>query len=274
MKSRKKSIFIYILLTVLVILFLFPLFWALITAVRDPAELSQSPMSILPREIHLENFVEAWTAQPFTKYLMNSLFVTVFAVIGMVLSSAVVAYGFARFEFKGKKFFFMLMLSTMMIPWDVLVIPLYMQYNAFGWLDTFKPLIIPAWFGGAFYIYLMVQFLRGIPRDFEESAIIDGANHWQIFTKIFIPLMKPQLFLSGIMYMIVVWNDYLGPLVYISDSEKFTLPIGLSLFKGAYTVDYTSIMAITVLMTLPTMAAFFIQQKQILNNDAASGIKG
>lgn len=176
MKSRKKSIFIYILLTVLVILFLFPLFWALITAVRDPAELSQSPMSILPREIHLENFVEAWTAQPFTKYLMNSLFVTVFAVIGMVLSSAVVAYGFARFEFKGKKFFFMLMLSTMMIPWDVLVIPLYMQYNAFGWLDTFKPLIIPAWFGGAFYIYLMVQFLRGIPRDFEESAIIDGAN--------------------------------------------------------------------------------------------------
>ena len=274
MKSRKKSNFIYILLTVLVILFLFPLFWALITAVRDPAELSQSPMSILPREIHLENFVEAWTAQPFTKYLMNSLFVTVFAVIGMVLSSAVVAYGFARFEFKGKRFLFMLMLSTMMIPWDVLVIPLYMQYNAFGWLDTFKPLIIPAWFGGAFYIYLMVQFLRGIPRDFEESAIIDGANHWQIFTKIFIPLMKPQLFLSGIMYMIVVWNDYLGPLVYISDSEKFTLPIGLSLFKGAYTVDYTSIMAITVLMTLPTMAAFFIQQKQILNNDAASGIKG
>lgn len=274
MKSRKKSIFIYILLTVLVILFLFPLFWALITAVRDPAELSQSPMSILPREIHLENFVEAWTAQPFTKYLMNSLFVTVFAVIGMVLSSAVVAYGFARFEFKGKRFLFMLMLSTMMIPWDVLVIPLYMQYNAFGWLDTFKPLIIPAWFGGAFYIYLMVQFLRGIPRDFEESAIIDGANHWQIFTKIFIPLMKPQLFLSGIMYMIVVWNDYLGPLVYISDSEKFTLPIGLSLFKGAYTVDYTSIMAITVLMTLPTMAAFFIQQKQILNNAAASGIKG
>lgn len=274
MMSRKKSIFIYILLTVLVILFLFPLFWALITAVRDPAELSQSPMSILPREIHLENFVEAWTAQPFTKYLMNSLFVTVFAVIGMVLSSAVVAYGFARFEFKGKRFLFMLMLSTMMIPWDVLVIPLYMQYNAFGWLDTFKPLIIPAWFGGAFYIYLMVQFLRGIPRDFEESAIIDGANHWQIFTKIFIPLMKPQLFLSGIMYMIVVWNDYLGPLVYISDSEKFTLPIGLSLFKGAYTVDYTSIMAITVLMTLPTMAAFFIQQKQILNNDAASGIKG
>lgn len=274
MKAKSKNFFIYMALIVLTVLFLFPLFWSVITAIRDPAELSQVPISIIPKEIHLENFKEAWNSQPFTKYLMNSLFVTTFAVIGMVLSSAVVAYGFARFEFKGKKILFMLMLSTMMIPWDVLVIPLYMQYNAFGWLDSFKPLIIPAWFGGAFYIYMMVQFLRGIPRDFEESAIIDGANHWQIFTKIFIPLMKPQLFLAGIMYMIVVWNDYLGPLVYISDSDKFTLPIGLSLFKGAYTVDYTSIMAITVLMTIPPIIAFFLGQKQILNNDAASGIKG
>lgn len=274
MKTSAEKLLIYIVLGILVVMFLFPLFWALITAVRNPAELSQIPVSIIPKEIHLENFAEAWTAQPFTKYLMNSLFVTAFAVLGMVLSSSMVAYGFARFDFRGKNVLFMLMLSTMMIPWDVLVIPLYMQYNAFGWLDTFKPLIIPAWFGGAFYIYLMVQFLRGIPRDFEESAIIDGANHWQIFTRIFMPLMKPQLFLAGIMYMIVVWNDYLGPLVYISDSEKFTLPIGLSLFKGAYTVDYTSIMAITVLMTIPTIIAFFLGQKQILNNDAASGIKG
>lgn len=273
-KNRLKEIILYLILGILVIVFLFPLFWATVTALRAPAELSDVPMSVLPREIHLENFVNAWNAQPFTKYLINSLIVTTLAVAGMVLSSSVVAYGFARFEFRGKKVLFMLMLSTMMIPWDVLVIPLYMQYNAFGWLDSFKPLIIPAWFGGAFYIYLMVQFLRGIPRDFEESAVIDGANHWQIFTKIFIPLMKPQMFLSGIMYMIVVWNDYLGPLVYISDSDKFTLPIGLSLFKGAYTVDYTSIMAIAVLMTIPTMIAFFLGQKQILNNDASSGIKG
>ncbi|HJA12300.1 MAG TPA: carbohydrate ABC transporter permease [Candidatus Mediterraneibacter merdipullorum] len=273
-KHRSKTFFIYLILGILVVIFLFPLFWAIVTALRAPAELSDVPMSILPKEVHLENFSEAWNAQPFTRYLINSLIVTSLAVIGMVLSSSIVAYGFARFEFRGKKVLFMVMLSTMMIPWDVLVIPLYMQYNAFGWLDSFKPLIIPAWFGGAFYIYLMVQFLRGIPRDFEESAVIDGANHWQIFTKIFVPLMKPQMFLSGIMYMIVVWNDYLGPLVYISDSDKFTLPIGLSLFKGAYTVDYTSIMAIAVLMTIPTIIAFFLGQKQILNNDAGSGIKG
>lgn len=274
MNEKIKKIAVYIGLCILALAFLFPLFWAAITAVRNPAELGQFPMSIIPKEIHLENFVTAWTAQPFTKYLCNSLIVTVLAVIGMVFSSAVVAYGFARFDFKGKSFLFVLMLSTMMIPWDVLVIPLYMEYNAFGWLDTLKPLIVPAWFGGAFYIYLMIQFLRGIPVDFEESAFLDGANHWQIFTKIFLPLMKPQLALAAVMYMIVVWNDYLGPLVYISDSDKFTLPIGLSLFKGAYTTDYTSIMAITVLMTLPTIIAFFVGQKHILNNNVSSGIKG
>lgn len=274
MKIKVGKICIYIMLGLLALAFLFPLFWALMTALRNPAELGQVPISLFPKTLHFENFKEAWTAQPFTKYLMNSIFVTVLAVTGMVLSSSIVAYGFARFEFKGKKVLFLLMLSTMMIPWDVLVIPLYMEYNAFGWLDTLKPLIIPAWFGGAFYIYMMIQFLRGIPKDFEESAIIDGANYRQIFARIFLPIMKPQLALTAIMYMIVVWNDYLGPLVYISDSDKFTLPIGLSLFKGAYTTDYTSIMAITVIMTLPTIIAFFFGQKHILNNGISAGIKG
>ena len=274
METKIKKTGVYVILILLAVVFLFPLIWALLTAVRNPAELGQYPIRFIPSEFHLENFKEAWNAQPFTRYLINSLAVTVLAVIGMTLSSALVAYGFARFDFKGKGFFFILMLSTMMIPWDVLVIPLYMEYNAFHWLDTLKPLIVPAGFGGAFYIFLMRQFLRGIPRDFEESAIIDGANYRQIFTRIFLPLMKPQLALSAIMYMIVVWNDYLGPLVYISDSDKFTLPIGLSLFKGAYTTDYTSIMAITVLMTLPTMIAFFLGQKQILNSNVSAGIKG
>lgn len=274
MRKLSGKIAVYLSLSILALAFLFPLFWAAMTALRNPAELGKLPMSFFPQELHWENFKEAWQAQPFTKYLFNSVIVTVLAVAGMVLSSSVVAFGFARFQFKGKSVLFLLMLSTMMIPWDVLVIPLYMEFNALRWLDSLKPLIIPAWFGGAFYIYMMIQFLRGIPKDFEESAIIDGAGYGQIFTRIFLPLMKPQLALASIMYMIVVWNDYMGPLVYISDSDKFTLPIGLSLFKGAYTTDYTSIMAITVLMTLPTIAAFFLGQKHILNNNISSGVKG
>lgn len=273
-KSKVSKVVIYSILIVLSIAFLFPLFWAFITAVKSPGELAKYPPTFFPKEIHWENFAKAWNSQPFTKYLINSVIVTVLAVIGMTFSSALVAYGFARFEFKGNKIMFTLLLSTMMIPWDVLVIPLYMQYNFFGWLNTLKPLIVPAYFGGAFYIFLMRQFLKTIPKDFEEAALIDGANHIQIFTRIFLPLLKPQLVLSAIMYMIVVWNDYLGPLVYISSSEKFTLPIGLSLFKGAYTTDFTSLMAITVIMTIPTIIAFFIGQKHILNNNVSAGIKG
>ena len=216
---------------------------------------------------------DSLAVQPFGRYFMNSVIVTP-TVVGMTFSSAVVAYGFARFEFKGREFLFLLVLSTMMIPWDVLVIPLYMQYNFFGWLDTLKPLIVPAYFGGAFYIFLMRQFLRGIPADMTESALIDGANHWQIFVKIFLPILRPQLALTAIMYMMVVWNDYLGPLVYISDFNKFTWPIGLSLFKGAYTTDYTSLMAITVVMTIPTIIAFFLGQKQILDMNVTAGLKG
>lgn len=274
MRTTSKTIGIYAILVVLSLAFIFPLLWAFLTAIKDPADLSQYPPTLFSEKLHFDNFVSAWTAQPFTKYLMNSVIVTALSVFGMTFSSAIVAFGFARYEFKGKGFLFMLLLSTMMVPWDVLVIPLYMQYNVFGWLDTLKPLIVPTFFGGAFYIFLMRQFLRGIPKDFEESAILDGASHWQIFTRIFIPLLKPQLALSAIMYMIVVWNDYLGPLVYISNSDKFTLPIGLSLFKGAYTTDFTSIMAITVLMTLPTIIAFFIGQKHILNINISSGVKG
>lgn len=274
MRIKSTRIITYSLLIVLSLAFIFPLLWAFITAIKSPAEISLYPPTIIPKEFHFENFVTAWNAQPFTKYLMNSLIVTSLAVLGMTFSSAVVAYGFSRFQFRGREFLFMLLLSTMMVPWDVLVIPLYMQYNTFGWLDTLLPLIVPSFFGGAFYIFLMRQFLRGIPLDFEESAILDGANHWQIFQKIFLPLLKPQLALSAIMYMIVVWNDFLGPLVYISDSDKFTLPIGLSLFKGAYTTDFTSIMAITVIMTVPTIIAFFIGQKHILNINVSSGIKG
>jgi multiple sugar transport system permease protein len=272
MKTAKFSV--YAVLVLLSIAFIFPLLWAFLTAIKSSVEIGQYPPKFFPTSLHLDNFVTAWQAQPFTRYLMNSVIVTSLSVLGMTLSSAVVAYGFARFQFRGREFLFLLLLSTMMVPWDVLVIPLYMQFNAFGWLDTLLPLIVPAFFGGAFYIFLMRQFLRGIPHDFEESALIDGANYWQIFTKIFLPLMKPQLALAAIMYMIVVWNDYLGPLVYISDSDKFTLPIGLSLFKGAYTTDFTSIMAITVLMTLPTIIVFFFGQKQILNVNVSSGVKG
>lgn len=257
----------------LALLFLFPLYWAVITMFKSDAEVLQSPPTFFVVKPILKNIVDAWTAQPFTSYFLNSLFVTVLAVVGAVISTSFIAYGFARFDFKFKNFLFGLMLATMMIPWDVLVIPLYKQYSFLGWIDTYLPLIVPSFLGVAFYIFLMVQFLRGIPRDFNEAAQIEGLNEFQIFYKIFLPIMRPQLVLIAILHTITVWNDYLGPLVYLNSPNKFTLAIGLSLFSGAYTNDIQSIMTISVIMVIPPLLLFISMQKYILGNNISTGFK-
>lgn len=268
-----KKIIKYVIMIVLAILFLFPLYWAVISAFKSDIEIIASPPTFFPHSIVLQNIKDAWQSQPFTQYFLNSVFVTVMAVIGAVVSTSVVAYGFARYEFKFKKVLFALMLGTMMIPWDVLVIPLYKQYSFLGWIDTYLPLILPSFLGVAFYIFLMVQFLRSIPKDFDEAAKIEGLNDFQIFYKIFLPIMRPQLILVAILHTITAWNDYLGPLVYLNSSDKFTMAIGLSLFSGAYTNDVQSIMVISVAMVLPPLILFIIMQKHILGNNISAGFK-
>lgn len=257
----------------LAVLFLFPLYWAFISALKSDVEIIASPPTFIVHQPVFQNIVDAWTAQPFTLYFINSLIITVLAVIGAVFSTSLVAYGFGRYEFRFKTLLFGLMLGTMMIPWDVLVIPLYKQYSFLGWIDTFIPLVLPSFLGIAFYIFLMVQFLRSIPKDFDEAAKIEGLNDWQIFYKIFLPIMKPQLILIAILHTITVWNDYLGPLVYLNTPDKFTMAIGLSLFSGAYTNDVQSIMVISVIMVLPPLLLFITMQKRILGNNISTGFK-
>lgn len=268
-----KKVIKYVVMIMLAILFLFPLYWAIISIFKSDVEILQTPPTFVVKQPLFENILDAWTAQPFTKYFLNSLFVTFFAVVGSVVSTSFVAYGFARYEFKFKRVLFGLMLATMMIPWDVLVIPLYKQYSFLGWIDTYLPLVIPSFFGVAFYIFLMVQFLRAIPRDFDEAAKIEGLNDFQIFYKIFIPIMRPQLILIAILHTITVWNDYLGPLVYLNSPDNFTLAIGLSLFSGAYTNDIQSIMTISVIMVIPPLLLFMCMQKYILGNNISTGFK-
>lgn len=270
---KTKRTLKYIVMIALAVLFLFPLYWAMISALKSDVEIIATPPTFFPHSIVLQNIKDAWTSQPFTQYFVNSVIVTVLAVAGAVLSTAVVAYGFARYEFKFKKVLFALMLATMMIPWDVLVIPLYKQYSFLGWIDTYLPLVLPSFLGVAFYIFLMVQFLRAIPRDFDEAAKIEGLNDVQIFYKIFLPIMRPQLILVAILHTITVWNDYLGPLVYLNSSDKFTMAIGLSLFSGAYTNDVQSIMVVSVAMVLPPLILFIVMQKHILGNNISAGFK-
>ena len=164
----------------------------------------------------------------------------------------------------------MIVLSTMMIPWDVTMIPQYMEFNLFGWINTLKPLIVPAWFGSAYYVFLMRQFLMGIPRDFEEAARIDGANQFQIYWIMYMPIMKPSLILVGVLNMLTVWNDYLGPLIFLQDRSKYTLALGLASFKGVHSTQIIPMLCITIIMIIPPIIIFIIAQKYIVEGTSGS----
>ena len=268
--SKKSKVIIYALLTLVAVYFLAPFVYMLFTTFKTEAEAIAYPPKLFPEKWLFGNFKEAWEAQPFGTYLLNSILVTVGTTAGQVLSCSLVAYGFARYNFKGKNILFMILLSTMMIPWDVTMIPQYMEFKMFGWINTLKPLIIPAWFGSAYYIFLMRQFLMGVPRDFEEAARIDGANAFQIYWKIFMPILKPSLILVGVLNMISVWNDYLGPLIFLQDRSKYTLALGLASFKGVHETQIIPMLCITVSMIIPPILIFIFAQKYIVEGTSGS----
>lgn len=268
--SKKTKAVIYILLTVVAIYFLAPFVYMLFTTFKTEADAIAYPPTLFPEKWNWQNFIDAWNSQPFGTYFMNSVIVTVLTTVGQILSCSLVAYGFARFNFKGKNVLFMILLATMMIPWDVTMIPQYMEFNLLGWINTLKPLIVPAFFGSAYYIFLMRQFLMGIPKDYEEAARLDGANAFQIYWKIFMPILKPSLILVGVLNMLTVWNDYLGPLIFLQDRSKYTLALGLASFKGVHDTQIIPMLCITVIMIIPPIIIFIIAQKYIVEGTSGS----
>jgi len=185
-----------------------------------------------------------------------------------------VAYGFARFDFKGRNALFMVVLGSMMIPWDVTMIPLYMEFNALGWINTLKPLIVPNFFAAPFFIFLLRQFIMSIPRELDEAARMDGANAWQIYWRIHLPLMAPALVLVGTFQFLGSWNDYLGPLIFLNDQSLYTLPLGLAQFKGLHSNNVTAIAAMTVLLCLAPLILFFLAQRHIMDGATSAAVKG
>ncbi|WP_211746844.1 carbohydrate ABC transporter permease [Paenibacillus sp. Marseille-Q4541] len=258
------KVVVYILLIGFAIYFLFPFVWIVLTALKTDAEVNQYPPTFFPSELQFVNFINAWKAQPFGLYLVNSVAITVLTTLGSVLSCSLIAFGFARYDFKFKNGLFILLLATMMIPWDVTMIPLYMQFNLFGWINTLKPLIVPSFFGSAYFIFLLRQFLMNVPKDLEHAAKIDGANDFQTYWKIFVPIMKAPLTLIAVLNMLSVWNDYLGPLIFLQDRSKYTLALGLASFKGVHELQILPIMAITILMIIPPIIGFLYAQKYIV----------
>lgn len=226
--------------------------------------------------VFADNLHASLTILPFARYLVNTLIIVVLTIAGTTLSAALCAYGFARIRFRGREPLFILLLATMMIPGQVTMIPVYILFKELGWINTYLPLIVPAFFGGgAFSIFLLRQFFRGIPYEMEEAARIDGCGPLATWWRIVLPLSFPALATVAIFSFMGAWNDYMGPLIYINDTDKFTLALGLSLFKGQYGVDTPHLMmAATLVVLIPVLLLFFFAQKHFIQGIVISGVKG
>lgn len=280
---KRKELFskglVYTLLIVGGFVFTLPLIVMVNTALKSFTEINQYPPTFFPNQIVTTNFAEAWGYQTtnFPRWTFNTVFIIVMTVPGVILTSSLCAYGFARLNFPGRNLWFLLTLASVMLPNQVTLIPLYILFHKLGWLNTFAPLIVPAWFGGgALNIFLLRQFFMQIPRDLDEAAIIDGAGHLTIWWKIYMPLARPALISVALLTILAIWNDFLGPFIYLTTPDNFTLALGLNAFRGYFAQvprnDY--IMAISTLMVLPMVIMFLVAQRYIVQGFVTSGLKG
>ena len=225
-------------------------------------------------ELHWENFVEAFTQVPFDRYLINTLIVTFVSMFGMLVSSSLVAYGFSRFRAPGINILFLVLLSTIMLPRQVTLIPIYVFFQKIGWIDTLLPLIIPAFFANAYDVFLLRQFFMTVPLELDDAAKIDGANPFQTFLHIMLPQARPALVSVGIFHFLWAWNDFYEPLIFLHSRENWTVAVGLQTFNALYSVNTHLIMAASVVMILPPILLFFFAQRIFTQGVVMTGIKG
>ncbi|WP_453995922.1 carbohydrate ABC transporter permease [Bacillus nitroreducens] len=266
----------YLLLAVLALVFAFPFLWMIATALKLPTDVYTIPPKLIPETITWDNFIEGWQYADFTRYTWNTVIVTTLAVLGTVISAAIVAYGFARFKSRFSGLLFTIVLGTMMLPNQVLLIPTYILFSKIGWLDTLKPLIVPSFFGGgAFNIFLLRQFFRTIPKELDQAATIDGANSFQIFYKILLPAIRPALITVAVLSVAFHWNDFMNPLIYLNSDQNFTLALGLQFFQNSYgSSQVQMLMAVSLITVIPLLILFFIGQKYFVQGITMSGLKG
>lgn len=256
------------------VLVLIPLVWTVCMALKPDGEIYNG--KFFPTVLVWGNFYSAVTSIDFFLYLANTLKVVIPNVIGQVVSCSLVAYGFSRYNFKGKRVWFLILLATMMIPGQITMIPQFLLFRQIGWVNTYLPLTVPAFFATSGYnVFLIRSFMSGIPKDFDEAATIDGAGPIRNFLQIMIPMCKPVLTAITVFTFMGAWNDFNGPLIYLYDANKYTLSLGLSFFKGLYTSKWNLLMAATVLVMLPILIIFFLAQDYIINGiSISSGTKG
>jgi ABC-type glycerol-3-phosphate transport system permease component len=259
-----------------VVLSLTPFYMMIVMSLKTPGELAGSSAWAWPKGLTWENYQKVLSNQnaPFLLFFRNSVIIAFVSTLGVMISSSLVAYAFARLKFRGRDQLFMLFLSTMMLPGIVTMIPQYVLWKYLGWIDTFYPMTIPAFFGGGAYnIFLLRQFLMGIPRDIDEAALIDGANHAAIFWKLLIPNMGPAMATVGIFAFIYNWKDFMGPLVILNSPENQTLELGLATYRALNQNQWELLMAGSVLVMIPIMVLFFLGQRYFVKGIVMTGIK-
>lgn len=265
---------VYFIIAILAIMFMAPFVWLLSTSLKSAEEIYKVSAGILPKKLYFHNYYLAVTKMPFLRYTINTLTITLLCVIGQVISSSMVAYSISKIKWRWSKPIFAIIMATMMIPSQVTMIPLYMIFTKMNLVGTVVPLTLPAFFGGAFYIFLLRQFFKTIPDSLVEAATIDGANDGTIFIKVMLPLCKPALTTVGIFTFLGTWSDFLGPLLYLGKQEQYTLSLGLQAFTQEHYIEWGPLMAASALFTVPIIILFFFAQSYFIEGITVTGMKG
>ncbi|MGQ9629851.1 MAG: carbohydrate ABC transporter permease [bacterium] len=269
-----NELIIHIILIAIGIFFAFPLIWMISTSLKTNRQIFVFPPQWIPNPVIWRNYTDVFDYAPFHIYFRNTAIIELACIVGVLLSCSLVAFGFARLNVPGRDILFILMLSTMMLPYQVWMIPLYVLFTKIGWVDTFLPLTVPAFFGVPLYIFLLRQFFMTIPHELEDAAKVDGCGYFRIYWQIILPLTKPALATVAIFTFMGVWNDFLGPLLYLQSPGKYTLAIGLQVFLTQHSADWALLMAASTMVISPVIIIFFFTQRQFIQGIVLTGLKG
>lgn len=273
-KLNIPGIILHLILIIASALMIAPFFWMVSSGLKDLSQIFLVPPNLLPNPWHWENIHRSLTAMPFGKAYFNSAYISIAIVIGQLLTCSMAAFAFAKINFPFRNILFIAFLSMLMVPEQVTIVPLYIILKNLGWLDSHLSLIIPDSLFSAFGVFLLRQFFMGIPRDLSESAYVDGANQWTIYWRIMIPLVKPALAALAIIAFLGTWNNFFRPVIFLSTTDKFTVPLMLSTFKGLYVTDWTLMMSGSTIAVIPVLAVYLLLQRYIIEGITMTGIKG
>lgn len=275
---RKVTTFIYHALMLLVsFVMIYPMVWMIASSLKPNGEIFTKASSLIPDMPTIEHYIIGWKGfggYTFGKFFANSIFVALLSSVGMIMSSAIVAFGFARIKFRGRQFWFVMMILTMMLPGQVMMIPRFVLFNKMGWVGTYLPMTLPSFFGSGFNVFLIMQFIRGIPSELDEAAKIDGCSWYGIFLRVIMPLIVPSLVTVGVLTFIGSWEDFMGALLYLNKPHMYTVAYALKMFNDSSATDYGATFAMSVLSLVPILVIFFFFQKQLVEGISTQGLKG